>query len=295
MRKTILSTADVARLFNVTETTVKRWADDGTLKCQKTPGGHRKFEMRFIVEFSKATKFEPAGVLAMPDDDKLGSEIQVAVLRGDFPFLVHAFVDKSLSPGTTDVGLYLSYLYQHRIPLCDIFDEVVRPGLEAVGERWSCGEIGICHEHRASYKTLDALAYLQGQIYTRPSGGKSAVCACIDQEGHEIGLRCASILLESEGWTCHYIGARTPHDALAGEIRELRPNIVVLSMTRREPDSPAAEHLREVIAAAQSVGAKVVLGGSGVPRGTTGGTGVDAVLSSAKELLDFIQGFEHPF
>jgi excisionase family DNA binding protein len=52
MQRTILSTADVARLFNVTETTVKRWADEGVLRCQKTPGGHRRFVIKYVVEFA---------------------------------------------------------------------------------------------------------------------------------------------------------------------------------------------------------------------------------------------------
>lgn len=293
MQKTVLSTADVARLFNVTETTVKRWCDDGTMKCQKTPGGHRKFELRFLVEFAESTKFEPVGVLAMPDDERLGSAVQVAVLRRDFPVLVQAFIDKSLSHCTTDLGQYLSFLYQQRIPLSDIFDEVVRPALETIGERWSRGEIGIPHEHRASYQTLAALAHLRGEIFTKPPGGNSAVCACIDQEDHEIGLRCASILLEAEGWICHYLGARTPHDALSGAIRDLRPNLVVLSMTRRQPASPTTEHLEEVAAAAHSVGATMVVGGSGAPLGLIGAGKIDAVLSSLRELLVLLDTFEH--
>ena len=98
MHKTVLSTVDVARLFNVTETTVKRWADEGTLKCQKTPGGHRKFPVRNVIEFAENNNFEPTGALTMPDHDGLGSAIQVAILRRDFPELVRAFIEKALSP-----------------------------------------------------------------------------------------------------------------------------------------------------------------------------------------------------
>jgi excisionase family DNA binding protein len=38
-----LTTGDVAAIFAVTTTTVKRWADSGLLPHFKTPGGHYRF------------------------------------------------------------------------------------------------------------------------------------------------------------------------------------------------------------------------------------------------------------
>lgn len=40
---TILTSGDVARIFAVTKTTVKRWAEGGYLPSFKTPGGHYRF------------------------------------------------------------------------------------------------------------------------------------------------------------------------------------------------------------------------------------------------------------
>ena len=37
------STREVAQMWNVSESTVKRWADTSGLHCYRTPGGHRKF------------------------------------------------------------------------------------------------------------------------------------------------------------------------------------------------------------------------------------------------------------
>ena len=45
----LLTTAEVAALLGVTVTTVKRWSDQGLLRCAKTAGKHRRFS-RFEVE-----------------------------------------------------------------------------------------------------------------------------------------------------------------------------------------------------------------------------------------------------
>jgi MerR family transcriptional regulator, light-induced transcriptional regulator len=288
MQKTILSTVDVARLFNVTETTVKRWADDGTLRCHKTPGGHRKFPMRNVVEFAEQNKFEPTGVLTLPPQDGLGTSIQVAILDRDFPSLVSAFVEKALSPDRTDLYLFFSFLYEHRIALWEIYDKVLYPGMREIGERWQRGDIGINQEHRASYETLDALARLQSEIFVKPDNGKSVVFACPGEELHEIGLRSAAYIFEAEGWTTHYVGARTPAVAVISAIRDLRPSLLALSLTYPTDPGRALEDLRLLSTTVHSMGVSVVVGGTGLPPGVHDISSVDAVLGSAREILYYL-------
>jgi MerR family transcriptional regulator, light-induced transcriptional regulator len=289
LQKTILSTADVARLFNVTETTVKRWADDGTLKCQKTPGGHRKFPMRNVIEFAEKNQFEPVGALELPSDDTHGSSTEVAILGRDFNTLTSIFVEKALSLDRNDLALYLSFLYQHRIQLWEIYDHVLRPGLQEIGERWARGEISVSNEHRASYETLDALAKLQGEILIKPPTGKSALFACIGEEFHEIGLRCVSYLFESEGWVTHYLGANTPREALIGGIHEIRPSVVCLSFSRNDHLEQNSGALDELARAAHEAGASIVAGGR-VACDSSAHLGMfDGVFGSSKELLGFIE------
>jgi len=288
VQKTILSTADVARLFNVTETTVKRWADEGTLKCQKTPGGHRKFAIRNVIEFAEVNNFEPVATLTMPESDERGPAVQVAILARDFPTLVGAFVQKALSPDPLDLFRFLSYLYEHRIHLWEIYDKVLSPGMAVIGTQWERGEIDISHEHRASYETLDALAKMQTQILVKPATGKSVVCACLGDEAHEIGLRCASNLFESEGWKSHYLGARSPHSSVIAAIRELRPDVVCLSMTLAVDAKVLAQQVGQISEMIHGGHGILVVGGRGaMPELLENGV-VDVLVSSAKGLLDFM-------
>lgn len=45
------STADIARLLSVDDSTVKRWADSGRLQCYKTVGKHRRFSLNQVRDF----------------------------------------------------------------------------------------------------------------------------------------------------------------------------------------------------------------------------------------------------
>ena len=288
MRKTILSTADVARLFSVTETTVKRWADEGTLKCQKTPGGHRKFEIRSVVDFAEKNHFDPVGVLAYAGDRRFSDGLQVAILARDYAALVRMYVERALTPDTTDLFAFLSFLYEHRIPLAEIYDRVIRAGMQEIGEMWASGTIGISHEHRASYETMDAISKLQTEILLKPATGRQVLCACLGEELHEIGLRCTANIFESEGWRVHYLGARTPVDAIVAAIREVRPDVVSLSVTHMESYDTVVKDLAAIAAVVQLTGGKMILGGGGSSRVRSEADAFGAVLGSASELLDYI-------
>ncbi len=291
MHKTVLSTVDVARLFNVTETTVKRWADEGTLKCQKTPGGHRKFPVRNVIDFAEKNNFEPTGILTMPDYDGLGSAIQVAILRRDFPSLVRAFIEKALSPDRSDLHTFFSFLYEHRIQLWEIYDLVLRPGMAEIGERWVRGEIGVSQEHRASYETLDALARLQAEILIKPQTQESVLFACLGDELHEIGLRCASYLFEAEGWTTHYIGARTPSPAIVTALGELKPSVVALSITNASDPGQLRQDITGIAHAARSRNIRLILGGTGIPAEVLDTKLYDGLLRSSRAIHTYIDQY----
>jgi len=291
MHKTVLSTVDVARLFNVTETTVKRWADEGTLKCQKTPGGHRKFPVRNVIEFAETNNFEPTGALTMPDHDGLGSAIQVAILRRDFPELVRAFIEKALSPDPSDLHTFFSFLYEHRIQLWEIYDLVLRPGMAEIGERWVKGEIGISQEHRASYETLDALARLQAEILIKPQTHESVLFACLGDELHEIGLRCASYLFEAEGWSTHYIGARTPSPDIVTALGELKPSVVALSITHASDPGLLRRDITDIAHAARSRNIQLILGGGGISAELLDTKMCDGLMRSSRAIHSYIDQY----
>ena len=52
------STRELSKLFDANESTIKRWADKGELRCFRTPGGHRRFTPEHVLEFVKKYKYE---------------------------------------------------------------------------------------------------------------------------------------------------------------------------------------------------------------------------------------------
>lgn len=49
-RRALLTPGEVAKLFRVDPKTVSRWANEGRIRCVRTPGGHRRFPAAMVRE-----------------------------------------------------------------------------------------------------------------------------------------------------------------------------------------------------------------------------------------------------
>jgi len=146
-------------------------------------------------------------------------------------------------------------------PAALVFDEVLVPALRTVGQLWHDGELGVEHEHLFSEAVVrfarEALNLIQ------PSAGASqAVLACFEDEQHSLPLYLVGFRFAQLGYRTVLLGARTPPAALAGAVRELKPDLVGLSVSI--PPAPArGEELVRGYAEAVA-GTAWLVGGSGV-------------------------------
>ncbi len=226
---TYLSTHEVAALINVTESTIKRWADEKLIPCHRTLGGHRKFLLQDVLRFADENAYPVSGTIAPPGNQRGGHGLDIAVQTRNYARIADHFYDGALKADKQGLYELLSYLCKHHIPLTALADQVIRPAMTRIGQEWMDGRLEINREHLASNAVLDGLIHLAPELYRKPSHGRSAVCACLEGNYHELGLRALSFSLESEGWKVHYLGANTPVETLRSFIKTERPDVVCVS------------------------------------------------------------------
>lgn len=62
-QKQSYTTFEVARICNVQPSSIIKWSKKGNIKAYTTPGGHRRIEHKYLIEFMKKYKFPiPEGV-----------------------------------------------------------------------------------------------------------------------------------------------------------------------------------------------------------------------------------------
>jgi MerR family transcriptional regulator, light-induced transcriptional regulator len=251
----ILSTRSVAEMLGVSEATVKRWSDAGTLKCFRTPGGHRKFRLRDVRSFLSDQEaggpdvvMVAAPVTAVTDEQR---EVRALALSGDVDALV-SFVANQRLQGRT---------------LAQTFDTMVAPAMADIGEGWAQGKVSAAQEHMASASIIDMVARVRPLVErsTRSDRGR-ALCACLGTERHDIGLRSVGLILAAEGYKTAMLGAQVPAGDLAMMIAGNPPSILALSAGPTADLEQTRGDLAVVASAAVATRTKLILGGVGFAR-----------------------------
>jgi len=246
-----LTTKEVARLLQVSEATVKRWADDGLLRSNKTVGGHRRFSAHAIASLRREKGIGPASAPPRPRKKSVAASLRSSasllelLQRGDekevTAFLLHAYMEGQ-SPAA-------------------LFDQTITEAMHEVGELWFKGTITVADEHLATRVVLSALQQLRSIVVPAEPTGLKAICCGIEGDLHELPVHLAEIILESEGWDVKDLGANTPLFALRDMVTAQRPQLVCISArTVVDLDRTASEfdRLRKLT---DRIGAQVALGG----------------------------------
>lgn len=113
----------------------------------------------------------------------------------------------------------------------DLCEDVVRPALYDVGERWAAGTASIADEHVAT-AISDAVMACVGTFSSAPLDGRYRVLVCCtDGELHAVGARMVGETFAAAEWSVQYLGASMPAEAVASAVTEREVDVLALSTT----------------------------------------------------------------
>ncbi|WP_143261582.1 MerR family transcriptional regulator [Allokutzneria sp. NRRL B-24872] len=107
------------------------------------------------------------------------------------------------------------------------WDEVIRPVLCALAERWEHAGVGVEIERLLSEEIIVALSRVIA-LAPPPRNPRPVLLACVPEEQHSLPLYPLSCSLALNGVSVRRLGASLPVDALVAAARRLAPAAVVL-------------------------------------------------------------------
>lgn len=285
-----LSSKQVALMLGVNESSVKRWADSNQLPCTKTPGGHRKFTLLDVNEFvSKHDSQKPVNI-AVPDSKKIHQIIADKIENHDFSGVADHFYPILLSADRQSIFEFLKFVHIRKINYTRIFDSILQPALVKLGIEWQENRISVDEEHRASSAVFSTLVRLNAETVKKPLNGKTAVLAVIQNDYHEIPIKCLKFLMEYEGWTIIYLGANAPNFSIDNAVRKHKPTVTLISSTVKISDQTEIENwLLNVKMFLKSFDGKLIVGGNGLTQNKHTTLSVDHWGKNFTGTMDFVK------
>lgn len=243
----------LARAMGVSESSIKRWCDDGVLPCRKTAGGHRRLYLDGVVRFLRQQGYELAdpallGLPArLPDRARAGASGRLTNLLGSGD-----------EAGARDLvlGLVLG-----SPSIAETFDDVVAPAFHQIGHAWERGDLEIYRERRAVEIAMRILRELRPLVSHAGPAAPLAIGATLEGDPYTLPISMAELVLREAGWRAECLGPGHPASTLRAAIADLAPALVWIGVSHAPDPSRLVEQYAEVYDAARARRSAVVVGG----------------------------------
>ena len=228
-----LNSKEVANILGINISTLKRWTDNGTIKCKKTPGGHRKFTMQHVREYYKNNKESGKNFGAVLDtvDHK---EIYNFIKNNDFDSLAQRLAETSILSDDLSVNTIIRSSYMSGFPVADIFDKIIEPASDIV-ENWLNSK-SISHiEEYISRKLITRGIETLNQ--DKPNGtynGKAALCINFEDDLPDLGIAMSEVVLRHCGYNVFNSGSHAELGSLKTIIKKEKIDTLVFYLCDRQ-------------------------------------------------------------
>ena len=249
-----ISPKQAARAIGVSESSLKRWCDQGLIQTVRTGGGHRKMlraeVLRFVREQNHPLVFPE--VLGLPPVS-VGASLGLS--RGK-PRLVDALLagDELLARQI----IFDLYLARHSLSV--IFDEVIAGAFREIGDRWACDAADVYQERRGCEICLRVLFELRkGRALPNVVGQQRAarsrgICT-------RLPLLMAELVLREVGFQATSLGTSIPFTSLVRAVAETRPKLFWLSVSHIRDGTDFVTDFAALSDACTAAGTALVVGG----------------------------------
>ncbi|QQR90717.1 MAG: helix-turn-helix domain-containing protein [Myxococcales bacterium] len=249
------SPSQVAQALGVSESSLKRWCDQGLLEYFKTPGGHRRLTLQAVTRYIRQSKLRlarpelldlPAGLAMDSGLESLAVQLQAALEEGDSR-KVHDLL----------LGAYL----QGR-GIAELADEVIAPSFRSIGRCWAESKLEVYRERRACEVTLRVLHELLALQPDAAEDAPLAIGASPEGDVYQLPTTLVELVLRDLGWRAQSLGSAHPGATLVAAARDMKPKIFWLSVSYVRDERQLGETCKALESTMKEQNGAFVLGGN---------------------------------
>lgn len=284
--KPLLSPKEFAGAIGVSQSSIKRWADDGLIRVTRTAGGHRRIPLAEAIRFLRETEAElvQPHVLGLPASTRMG--------RGSLSLDEAADeLTRHLEKGASTEAMGMIHsLYLSGYQLAQIIDGPVLESMTLLGEAWQKDrDEGIFVEHRATQILFRTFHELRS-ILPENTAGPVAIGGAPSGDPYQLSSLLVAAVLDTEGYQAINLGPETPITMLRQAAITRRPRLVWLSISSAPTPVATSAEIGELLDELVDLGIAAAIGGRVVDQLHLPVLSGTCVGRSMAELVAFVKG-----
>lgn len=250
----LVSPKQVARAIGVSESSLKRWCDQGLIKTVRTPGGHRKMTITEVLKYIREKNLDLVSpeLLGLPPASKDAvTSLALAVPRLVDALLVgHELVARQI--------VFDLYLAGHSRSV--IFDEVIAAAFREIGERWACQTADVYQERRGC-EIMQRILFDLRRVQQVPEILWLATGSSMEGDPYSLPTTMAEQVLRDTGFYATSMGSAIPIASLVKAVEDIKPKLFWLSVSHIPKGFDFVEKFATLSQSSAAVGTALVVGG----------------------------------
>lgn len=251
-----ISPKELATAIGSSESSVKRWLDQGVIPCIKTPGGHRR------IEVNDAIKYVRSSDLTLAHPQVLGLHNAISATHDGQSEQIIDFLQFLKEGNDNFAKQYLINEFMTGRSLAAIFDGTIKKSLEFLGQIHEEEADSIFLEHRATQICISCINFLS-EYLTSSNTEFNAISCSLEGDIYILpSLGTAAVIMENSG-NCINIGPHTPISVLKETVKNARMKVdfVCISINDVIDVKQTNQDLASLISILNALEIELVIGG----------------------------------
>jgi len=131
------------------------------------------------------------------------------------------------------------------IPFDEAVQRILFPLQRRIGDLWHEGRLNVAVEHYVTKLVQQKLFSVMNQLPVNEFGPRILI-ACPEGESHEIGAQAVAYIAATRGCQVYYLGPDLPTSDLVAFCEQIKPDLVLLSLTEAKPEAAMLQQLKEL-------------------------------------------------
>lgn len=143
-------------------------------------------------------------------------------------------------------------------------EELIDPLMYKVGQMWQLNKLSVAKEHLATSLIDEIINEFIKEIFLDDKNKPIVITSTVGDETHNLGIKIVGKFLESHGYNVKNLSSKISSQELINAIYDLKPELVVLSVTLSSNVATLQEIIKELKSDPNLFSGKIVIGGQGL-------------------------------
>ncbi|WDQ16011.1 MerR family transcriptional regulator [Rhodopirellula sp. P2] len=228
-RQPQFSPKQIAAAMEVSESSVKRWCDKGTIPVIKTAGGHRRITLDALQAFVHANDrclLRP-DVLGLPQL----SPSRTTRIEGNADPLNQQFRDALAAGEEVTCRELLAKKVASGATRSEAAESLITDAMHGFGEAWDCNALDVYQERRGCEIAMRLIHELRSELPAPASSAPVAIGGAPEGDPYQLPTMLVELALREVGWNATSLGNDLPMESFVQAAHDYDPQMVWMSIS----------------------------------------------------------------